>query len=353
MDAPLSNSRYGPAYSVRMVSAIASCTAAITRLDARFCVSSVASAWARRAAWSGYTRALQLQSAEIDEIDVFSWGCGLQIPGRPLRSTNLDLFDRFADWEAALRDPDPLAWRDALPTAIGEIEIATEHPPLIRALDRVRQHARVDGTALPWLSLPFALRDKGLVTSALPCLAGGVKAFRLKRTIGDEDWYAAMRSLEASATANLERLHDLERLHRDAQRAIFAEYRPGSLPALAALLHHRPMLSPQSVSELLGMSVAGASKLLARGITCGLLVEITQRRTWRLFLSTDLAVEFGYTPPKRGRPRNEPPSLPANRGLADVFDAFDQEMANIDELLRRGARVASEIGRAGDDSIPV
>ncbi|WP_231472272.1 hypothetical protein [Novosphingobium sp. CECT 9465] len=150
-----------------MVSAIASCTAAITRLDARFCVSSVASAWARRAAWSGYTRALQLQSAEIDEIDVFSWGCGLQIPGRPLRSTNLDLFDRFPAWEAALRDPDPLAWRDALPTAIGEIEIAADHSPLIRALDRVRQHARLDSTALPWLSLPFALRDKGMVTTPL------------------------------------------------------------------------------------------------------------------------------------------------------------------------------------------
>src|SRR3546814_5864213 len=71
------------------------CSAAIARLDVGISVSSVASAWARRAAWSGYTRALQLQSAEIDEIDVFSWGCGLQIPGRPLRSTTVDLFDRF------------------------------------------------------------------------------------------------------------------------------------------------------------------------------------------------------------------------------------------------------------------
>ncbi|KAK0332367.1 hypothetical protein LTR94_025178 [Friedmanniomyces endolithicus] len=337
VDAPLSNSRYGPAYSAKMVSAIASCTAAITRLDARFCVSSVASAWARRAAWSGYTRALQLQSAEIDEIDVFSWGCGLQIPGRPLRSTNLDLFDRFPAWEAALRDPDPLAWRDALPTAIGEIEIAADHSPLIRALDRVRQHARLDSTALPWLSLPFALRDKGMVTTPLPCLVGGVKAFRLKRTVGDEDWYAAMRSLEASATANLARLHELEKLHRAAQHAIVAEYRPGHLPGLAALLHHRPLLSPQSLAELLSMSVAGASKLLGRAVDCGLLVEITQRRTWRVFLSTDLAIEFGFAAPKRGRPRNMVPPPPASRELSEVFDAFDREMENIDKLLQHRA----------------
>lgn len=68
-----------------------------------------------------------------------------------------------------------------------------------------------------------------MVTTPLPCLVGGVKAFRLKRTVGDEDWYAAMRSLEASATANLARLHELEKLHRAAQHAIVAEYRPGHL----------------------------------------------------------------------------------------------------------------------------
>src|SRR3546814_3645323 len=102
-------------------------------LDVGISVSSVASAWARRAAWSGYTRALQLQSAEIDEIDVFSWGCGLQIPGRPLRSTTVDLFDRFEVWATAMADPDPLAWRDTLPTAISVPLIAAEHPEIGRA----------------------------------------------------------------------------------------------------------------------------------------------------------------------------------------------------------------------------
>lgn len=176
-----------------------------------------------------------------------------------------------------------------------------------------------------------------MVTTPLPCLVGGVKAFRLKRTVGDEDWYAAMRSLEASATANLARLHELEKLHRAAQHAIVAEYRPGHLPGLAALLHHRPLLSPQSLAELLSMSVAGASKLLGRAVDCGLLVEITQRRTWRVFLSTDLAIEFGFAAPKRGRPRNVGPPPPASRELSEVFDAFDREMENIDKLLQHRA----------------
>jgi hypothetical protein len=318
-----------------MVAAIASCVASISRLDARFSVSSVASAWRRRGAWAGYARALQLQSAEIDEIDVFSWCCGLQIPGRTRRATTIDLFDRFDAWTAALTDRNPHAWRDALPTAVGEPQAATEHPSFIRALDQVRQLARIDGTVLPWLGLPFALRDIGVTANPLPCLAGGAKAFRLKRKPSDADWLATVRVIEAAARAGLQRLDDLERFHRDAQRTIVAEFRPGALPKLLALAIHQPLLSPQAVGEQLGITVTGASKLLGRAVGAGLLVSITQRRSWQLFLPPDLAIEFGYAAAKRGRPAQEPPPLPASRALADIFADFDEQMADIDRLLDR------------------
>src|SRR3546814_8128627 len=103
--------------------AIASCTAAIARLDARIIVSPVANAWAMRAAWTGYARALQLQSTEIEEIDLFSWGCGLKIPGRPAIPSHVDLFDRWDDWRAALRDTDKHQWRDRLTTEIGSAHV--------------------------------------------------------------------------------------------------------------------------------------------------------------------------------------------------------------------------------------
>jgi hypothetical protein len=333
MDAPLASRRYGPDYTPKMVSAIAACSAAITRLDARVSASSVAAAWSRRAAWSGYTRALQLQGGEIDEIDVFSWGSGLHVPGRARRATHLDHFADFAQWHAALGETDPLAWRDRLPTAIGEPAEAPEHPALIRALDRVRQHARIDGGLAPWLGLPFALRDLKLSSTPLPCLAGGMKAFRLKKTLADADWYSVIRSVEASADTALTRLDRLERYYRDAQRALAAQYRAGALPRLLALMHHQPLLSPQGVADTLGLSVAGASKLLERTKDAGLLVEITERRSWRQFLTPDLAEDFGYVRPQRGRPSREPPPLPASPALAQVFDAFDSEMAAIDGLL--------------------
>src|SRR3546814_4805797 len=71
-----------------------------------------------------------------------------------------------------------------------------------------------------------------------------------------------------------------------------------------------------------------------------LMVEITQRRSWRQFLTADLAVEFGYTKASRGRPAKVPPPLSTDRDLAEVFDRFDQELADIDALLAR------KIGRA-------
>lgn len=327
--------RYGPEYTPKIVAAIASCTAAIARLDARIIVSPVAKAWAMRAAWSGYAKALQLQSAEVEEIDVFSWGCGLQIADRPALPSHLDLFDRFEEWRAALLDTDALTWRDRLPTAIGEPSEAKDHPPLVRSLDGVRQLARIDHTIMAWLGLPFALRDRGLSATPMPCLAGGAKAFRLKRRPGVDDWLAATRGVERAACDGLDRLHRLERLYRDTQRAIAAEYRAGTLPALLALSLHRPLVSPQSVATSLGLSVAGASKLLERATAAGLMVEITQRRSWRQFLTADLAVEFGYTKASRGRPAKVPPPLSTDRDLAEVFDRFDQELADIDALLAR------------------
>jgi len=316
-----------------MVATLASCTAAISRLDARVSVSSVASAWNRRAAWSGYARALQLQSAEIDEIDVFSWGCGLKVPGRPALPTHLDLFDRFAEWLAALQDDDRLRWRDRLPTAIGDPATTAEHAPLVRALDTIRQLARIDHSIMAWLSLPFALRDRSLAASPLPCLAGGAKAFRLKPRPNDDDWLAVLRALESAARIGLERLDEMERLHRRAQRAIVEQFRPGALPRLLALSVHQPLLSPQSVADRLGLSVAGASKLLERARAAEMLVEITRRRSWRMFLTPDLAVAFGFASRPRGRPRAEPPAPLPSRDLAAAFDAFDAEMAAIDQLL--------------------
>src|SRR3546814_9823168 len=88
----------------------------------------------------------------------------------------------------------------------------------------------------------------------------------MKRRPDEGDWLAVLHALEAAARIGLERLQELERHHRKAQRAIVAQFRPGALPRLLALSTHQPLLSPQSVADRLGLTVAGASKLLDRAV---------------------------------------------------------------------------------------
>jgi len=326
--------RYGPEYTPFTVSRVMSCTAAIVRLDARISASSVAAAWSQRAAWTGYAQALQLQGVEIDEIDVFSWGCTLRMPDRPILATNVGHLDPFETWDEALRNKDPLAWCGVLPSA-EEPQGANQHPPLIRAFEHIRQQARLDTSIRPWLSLPFAFYGQRLTMVPLPCLTGGSKALRVKRHPAESDWLAALRAIETAADKGLSRLERLEAIYRDAQRSIEREYRPGALPLLLALSCHRPVLSPQFVAATLDLSVSGASKLLQRAVSTGLLVEVTKRRTWRVFLAADLAVEFGYVRPRRGRPRADASPVPFTQDLATVYSAFDEDMLAIERLLGR------------------
>ncbi|MDX3911706.1 MAG: hypothetical protein QHC67_18185 [Sphingobium sp.] len=155
----------------------------------------------------------------------------------------------------------------------------------------------------------------------------------MKRIPTEADWLAAINGLGSAARTALARLNDLEQIYRRGLRAVACEYRPGALPSLLALLLMRPMVSPQTVADMLQFSVAGASKLIQRAVAAGMLVEITKRKTWKAFLPPDLAVHFGFASPRRGRPRLDPPALPADRNMAAALDAFDTEMAAIDRLL--------------------
>ncbi|WP_206379255.1 hypothetical protein [Sphingobium yanoikuyae] len=129
---------FGPSYTPRVVTEVAHAAAVIATLNSRISRSLVQSAWQTRAAWAGYARALQLEGHEVEEIDLFSWGCRVTIPGRPLRATNRGEYEAFAPWQDMLGSSDPFAWRDALPKAVELPAEAADHPPLVRALEQIR-----------------------------------------------------------------------------------------------------------------------------------------------------------------------------------------------------------------------
>ena len=75
------------AWTPDLVSALADASSAIGRLDARISATGLSPAWHLRASWSGYAKALSLQHLEIEEIDIISRECGLQLAGRPRLET--------------------------------------------------------------------------------------------------------------------------------------------------------------------------------------------------------------------------------------------------------------------------
>ncbi|MBV9841008.1 MAG: hypothetical protein JOY99_05650 [Sphingomonadaceae bacterium] len=221
------------------------CAAAIARLDARISVSSLAEPWILRASWAGYARALRLQTVEIDEIDLFSWGTGVPIPGRQRRMSHLDELDQLPAWRGSLEQGGQGRWRDELPFT----PIIDETLPLVlRALALVRQYALADETIWPWLTLPQFLRASGLTRRSLPCLTGGGRSFRRAGALPIDAPRAAVRALMTAATDGLELLDRLERAHHDAIRALLGLRRPGLLPKLAALSLTLPAISPKAVA---------------------------------------------------------------------------------------------------------
>ena len=314
-----------------MAAALERASAATGRLDARICATSVAAPWTRRAAWSGYARALPLQGFELEEIDVFSWGCTLPLPGRPRPTTVEDPFAQFAPWQAEFAGNRRRHWREGLGALASPLP-SYQGPQLLRLLEALREIARHEPTIHAWLALPLILQRAGVTRSLLPCLVVGDRHLRSNQA-PEEVVVRLLDALTKAARSGLERAEALERDRTRASRVIAASRRPGALLALLARVQLTPLCGPPAIAGELGLTLAGAGRLLARAASHGLLREVSGRQSWRLYLPPDLAVVFGFVAPPRGRPRSEPPPLPSppppQRDLSEVFAEFDREMAEV------------------------
>lgn len=316
-------------WSDPLAAALEQASRAIGRLDARISASPVWSAWQTRAAWTGYATALQLQGVELDEIDVFAWGCALPLPGRARLATLDDPFDGFARWRDQFAGNARRHWREDLGSRVVP-DPTYAGPVLLRALEAVRQISIAEGSIDAWLALPLLLQRMGVTTALLPCLVAGEKRLRFDQPADEAVLRRLLKVLAGAAATGLDRLDAIERDRLRAVRAILATARPGALARFTARLQHRPVASPQAIAAEFGMGVSGAGKLLARAADAGLVREIRGTQAWKLYLTPDLAVAFGFAAPPRGRPRADPPPLPHDRDLAAVLRAFDADMAAFD-----------------------
>lgn len=321
-----------PSWTGPLAHELETTAAAVASLDARISATFCQTAWARRAAWSGYAEALCGQGVEIDEIDIFGQACGLPLPSRTRQSTVGDDLSQLTEWQANLRVTARRHWREALPFTFDPPSDWGSRPVLLRALELTARHARANRTSAPWLAMPALLNALGATHNTLPNLVCPDKALRLQPGDCAAIVRRYLKQLRRAAETGLQRLDAIEGDRLRAAGALSRARRPGSLLPLLALVQVQPVLSPRAVAIRLRLTISGAGKLLARAAASGLLVEVSGRQSWRAYLPPDLAQSFGFVPARPGRPLAPPPPTPA---LDAVLSDFDAEMRAIDERLAR------------------
>lgn len=320
------------AWTPALAAALADASAALARLDARVCASSLAPGWKLRASWSGYAAALNLQHSQIEEIDIIAERCGLRLPARPVPRTEDEPFAPYGPWLAALSEPEGRHWSDGLPFTFDAPDGWQEAPALVRALTLHDLSARADRTVAPWLAFPLILRRTGLTRTALPCLTLGDPAQRSLRDPRPVLLKRLLKQVTRAAQDGLERLDRLEGATRRAAAAIAAEHRPGKLTDLARIALTRPCLAARTLAPALGITISGAGKLLERATALGVMAEISGRESWRTYVAPDIATTLGLRPAERGRPPSMR-AVPAE--VSHILQTFDAEMAEIEARLER------------------
>ncbi|WP_287461053.1 hypothetical protein [Sphingomonas sp.] len=321
-----------PDWTLSLVSALEQAALAISRLDTRISATSADAAWRLRACWSGYAAALRAQGVEIDEIDIFSREYDLPLPGRRPIATLYNELSGLESWRDELRQARRQHWRELIPLSLDLPGDWSDRPLLLRALELGARYARAERSSGPWLAFPALLGALGVTRNVLPCLVPADKAWRLAPRDRAAIVPRYLKSLTRLAEDALEQLSAIEASRQAAARAIAAERRPGALGTLLARLMIAPLTTPREVARTLDLTLSGAGKLLARAAALDLVVEVSARQSWRVYLARDLATRYGFVAARRGRPPAPAASTPP---IDDALARFDAEMAALDAQLAR------------------
>lgn len=276
--------------------------------------------------------ALRLQRYEIDEIDVFSQTTGVAITGRPPVATAGRPFDAFSNWRSSLERATTSHWREDLPFIFDPPNAWGEAPPLIRALTVLDIWSRKDSSLAVWLGFPHLLSRMKLTASPLPCLVVGDLALRTLHGPRERQLKRLLKALSRSAADGLERLGRLEAWRLSLAAALAEERRPGLMPDLGKLALSRPFVTARLIADTFDITLSGAGKLLTRAASHRLLVEVSGRASWRLYVTPDVGIALGLLSPPRGRPPSPPRRT---ESLKAVLAEFDRQMDDIDTLLER------------------
>ncbi|WP_298463997.1 hypothetical protein [uncultured Erythrobacter sp.] len=145
-----------------------------------------------------------------------------------------------------------------------------------------------------------------MTTEILPNLVAGTNAQRNATTGRVDQLIAILRGLVMAADTGLSRLSAMEEGLVRYAAALRNERRPGKMEELGRLLWVEPMLRPKKVAERLEMTIAGAGKVLSRAAALDLIVEVSERDSWKAYVTPDVGLALGLLTKPIGRPRRWP-----------------------------------------------
>ena len=366
-----------PAGNAAMVSALASASAAIARLDQAVASHPLRGAFLYRARLD----AVRCQAA-VDGDLIDAWHLAATLEGLRLR---MDPYLRIIDRGRIL---------DAARTALGlhqwivepdfdqegevqraEAVLAAQPatlPPLLAAalgfrvwIDSGEPRAPIRAALIRFWRRRQLLRE--------PVPLTGAAALRAEQSWAPEDWLPAfLESLAREAADGLDLLYTLERTWFEARRGIGGRRKTSYAAAAVDVLAAAPVISATSLARILGIAVKNAIRILDDLQAAEIAIEVTHRSKRRLFGLKGLApLRDTVRPPYRpdrdrgpGRPRIEleheaapevspplPPLTLIERKAVD-YTALEEAMANLDAVLRASRTALRSVAnstRAGDN----
>lgn len=326
--------------------AYAEAQAALERVEERRRLSPVRDPWRTRCLIAERQAMARIDGQLLDDLDVHVSGRGM-VSTTPFDLSHArDSIGTFISLEALVQDgPTLLAWlgQDRHQPANGR---TTED--ILEAVDRWRYDVLalppspplLHGADLARLWRHHAPLGRGdLVASLLigdrwgpgrwDGSAGGLTVMGLERSHapwrivrGDELSLIWLKAITAGAQAQLDLEMRLRGYAKRAMRQVMQRRRPGRLKEVLLLAMARPRVTSRQIASALGLTSAGAIRLLTIATEAGLLIEQSGQASYR-----------SYAIPVAAPSGTPFPAAVRNNGSEDDFWVFDAENGPSPEAL--------------------
>ena len=316
-----------------MASATHRAVFALGRLSEAFDASRVAEAWAARSRIEAVIRLLHADGLGIDRDRVLRLSYDLAVPHRIGIGGDAQVLQiiAFLDGGPASTDRD-----SSMAVEMDDAEagfgagVESQNPEiLLGSLWRWLTAGR--RPSVGYVAFVRCLAAAGLTPRPLGALAWPTGlAHQTERAWVD----GSLARLAAAADGARRDLGALALSVADWRRRLGRRRRHSRMDALIDEIGAMLVATPVSIARRLGLSLRGASVMLEELADLGVLVEVTGRKSWKIFVPSDLVVSLPDSRTRRREARSRPPAAPPP-DLTPLVDDADAAIARAQAAMAR------------------